>query len=287
MIPDFQRMLDSGIGNVVFGAMSQAFFTLSIGMGGMAIFGSYLDKSRSLMGESVSIVLLDTFVAMTAGLIVIPACFAFGVEPGAGPSLVFITLPNIFAQMPAGRIWGSLFFLFLFFAALSTIVGVFENIVSFGMDLFHWNRRKTVLINILVISLLSLPCIFGFNLLSWIQPLGAGTNIMDLEDFLVSNNILPLGSVVYLMFCTHKNGWGWDNFIKEANAGNGMKFPVKMRFYMTHILPWIVVVIYLKGYYDMFSKRGPVVFAVWMLIAFVFLGIVMNATRTRKKKQHA
>lgn len=284
LIPDFQRMLDNGIGNVVFGAMSQAFFTLSIGMGGMAIFGSYLDKSRSLTGESVSIVLLDTFVAMTAGLIVIPACFAFGVEPAAGPSLVFITLPNIFTQMAGGRIWGSLFFLFLFFAALSTIVGVFENIVSFGMDLFHWSRQKAVGINIAAIALLSLPCILGFNLLSDIQPLGAGTNIMDLEDFLVSNNILPLGSVVYLMFCTHKNGWGWDNFIKEANSGNGLKFPVKMRFYMTHILPWIVVIIYLKGYYDMFSKRGPVVFAVWMLIAFVFLGVIMNTTRTHKKK---
>ena len=284
LVPDFHRMMESGIGNVIFGAMSQAFFTLSIGMGGMAIFGSYLDKSRSLTGESVNIVILDTFVALTAGLIVIPACFAFGVEPTAGPSLVFITLPNIFTQMAGGRVWGSLFFLFLFFAALSTIVGVFENLVSFGMDLFHFSRKKSVLINIFLIIVLSIPCILGFNVLAGFQPLGTGTNIMDLEDFLVSSNILPLGSVVYLMFCTHKNGWGWKNFIKEANSGQGMKFPGKVRFYMTHILPWIVVIIYLKGYYDMFSKQSPAVFITWMIIAFLFLGMVFGVS-TRKKNR--
>ena len=285
LVPDFGRMMENGIGNVIFGAMSQAFFTLSIGMGGMAIFGSYLDKKRSLTGESVNIVILDTFVALVAGLIVIPACFAFGVEPAAGPSLVFITLPNIFTQMAGGRFWGSLFFLFLFFAALSTIVGVFENLVSFGMDLFGFSRNKSVGINIVLIIVLSIPCILGFNVLSGIQPLGAGTNIMDLEDFLVSSNILPLGSVVYLMFCTHKNGWGWDNFIKEANSGEGLKFPQKMRFYMTNILPWIVVIIYLKGYYDMFSERGTVVFASWMIIGFLFLAMVYSVSRKTKNKK--
>ena len=284
LIPDFNRMMENGIGNVIFGAMSQAFFTLSIGMGGMAIFGSYLDKSRSLTGESINIVILDTFVALTAGLIVIPACFAFGVEQTAGPSLVFITLPNIFTQMPGGRLWGSLFFLFLFFAALSTIVGVFENLVSFGMDLFHFTRKKSVLINIILIIVLSIPCILGFNVLSGIQPLGAGTNIMDLEDFLVSSNILPLGSVVYLMFCTHKNGWGWKNFIAEANSGEGLKFPTKVRFYITHILPWIVVIIYLKGYYDMFSKQSPAVFITWMTIAFLFLAMVFGVSTKKKNR---
>ena len=283
LIPDFQRMKDNGIGNVVFGAMSQAFFTLSIGMGGMAIFGSYLDKSRSLTGESLSIVLLDTFVALTAGLIVIPACFAFDVEPAAGPGLVFITLPNIFAQMTGGRIWGALFFLFLFFAALSTIVGVFENIVSFGMDLFGLSRKKAVGINILLIIVLSIPCILGFNLLSGFQPLGTGTNIMDLEDFLVSNNILPLGSVVYLLFCTHKNGWGWDNFIREANSGQGLKFPQFLRGYMTYVLPWIVVIIYLKGYYDKFSTQNSAVFIIWMLIAFAFLFMILAVSRKKGK----
>ena len=282
LIPDFERMVDNGIGNVIFGAMSQAFFTLSIGMGGMAIFGSYLDRSRSLTGESLSIVLLDTFVALMAGLSVIPACFAFGVEPAAGPGLVFITLPNIFTQMTGGRIWGSLFFLFLFFAALSTIVGVFENIVSFGMDLFHFSRKKSVAINIVLITVLSLPCILGFSVLSDFQPLGAGTNIMDLEDFLVSNNILPLGSVVYLMFCTHKNGWGWNHFIKEANSGNGLKFPQIIRGYMTYVLPWIVVIIYLKGYYDMFSKQSTPVFVTWMIIGFLFLTLVLSVTRRKK-----
>lgn len=282
LIPDFEKVIDTGIGNVVFGAMSQSFFTLSIGMGGMAIFGSYLDKSRSLTGESLSIVLLDTFVALTAGLIVFPACSAFQVQPDAGPKLVFITLPNIFTQMPGGRFWGALFFLFLFFAALSTIVGVFENIVSFGMDLFGLSRKKSVGINIVLITVLSIPCILGFNILSGIQPLGSGSNIMDLEDFLVSNNILPLGSVIYLMFCTHKNGWGWNKFIREANSGNGLKFPQFIRGYMTYILPWIVVIIYLKGYYDKFSTQSPVIFAIWMVIAFAFLLMVFSVTRSKK-----
>ena len=189
----------------------------------MAIFGSYLDKKRSLAGESLSIVLLDTCVALMAGLIVIPSCFAFGVEPDAGPGLVFITLPNIFTQMAGGRIWGSLFFLFLFCAALSTIVGVFENIVSFWMDLFGWKRTKAVGINILLITVLSIPCILGFSVWSGFQPLGAGTNIMDLEDFIVSNNILPLGSVVYLLFCTHKNGWGWKNLHSGSKQRRRLK----------------------------------------------------------------
>ena len=283
LIPDFGKVLENGVGNVIFGAMSQAFFTLSIGMGGMAIFGSYLDKSRSLTGESLSILLLDTCVALTAGLIVFPACFSFNVQPDAGPRLVFITLPNIFTQMPGGRVWGALFFLFLFFAALSTIVGVFENIVSFGIDLFGFSRKKSVGINIVLIIVLSIPCILGFNILSGIQPLGAGSNIMDLEDFLVSNNILPLGSVIYLMFCTHKNGWGWNNFIQEANAGNGLKFPQFIRKYMTYILPWIVVIIYLKGYYDTFSSQSNVVFGVWMAVAFAFLLLVFSVTRKQKQ----
>lgn len=267
-------MQEVGIGNVIFGAMSQAFFTLSVGMGGMAIFGSYLDKSRSLTGESIHIVLLDTFVALMAGLIVIPACFAFAIEPGAGPGLVFLTLPNVFAQMLGGQFWGALFFLFLSFAALTTVVGVFENILSFAMDLFGWSRKKAVAINILVLSLLCLPCIFGFNLLASFQPLGAGTNIMDLEDFLVSSNIMPLGALIYLMFCTKKNGWGWQNFMQEANAGQGVAFPKKMRFYMTMLLPWIIVLIYLKGYYDMFSPQGPMMLGIWMLIAILFLAFV-------------
>lgn len=274
LIPDFAGMVEKGIGKVVFGAMSQAFFTLSIGIGSMAIFGSYLDKSRSLAGETVSITLLDTFVALMSGLIIIPACFSFGIEPGAGPSLIFITLPNIFNQMAGGRIWGTLFFLFLSFAALSTVIAVFENIISFAMDLWGWKREKAVAVNMVAIIVLSMPCVLGFNVLSGIQPLGPGSNIMDLEDFLVSNNLLPLGSLVYLMFCMTKNGWGWDNFQKEVDSGDGMRFPKKLRWYMTYVLPLIVVVIYLKGYYDMFSSKGLVYLVPWMAVAIVLLGFI-------------
>ena len=209
LVPDFAAMAEIGIGNVIFGALSQAFFTLSIGAGSMTIFGSYLGKDRSLLGESLHITILDTFVALMAGLIIIPACFAFGVEPGAGPGLVFITLPNVFNQMTGGKIWGALFFLFMSFASLSTVIAVFENIISYSMDRKGWSRGKAVIVNMVAMILLSLPAVFGFNILSGIQPLGAGTNIMDLEDFIVSNNILPLGSVVFVMFCVSKYGWGW------------------------------------------------------------------------------
>ncbi|WP_324822024.1 sodium-dependent transporter [Sinanaerobacter sp. ZZT-01] len=268
LVPDFAKMIDNGIGNVVFGALSQAFFTLSIGIGSMAIFGSYLDKSRSLMGEATSITLLDTFVAIMAGLIVIPACFAFNVEPDSGPGLVFITLPNIFEKMVGGRVWGAFFFLFLSFAALSTIIAVFENIISFAIDLWGWERKKAVLVNIVTVIILSMPCVLGFSTLSAIQPLGAGTNIMDLEDFIVSSNLLPLGSMVYLIFCTSRYGWGWDNFTKEANAGEGIRFPNFIRGYMTYILPILVVGIYLKGYWDKFHSAG------WMIVGFAFLAYI-------------
>ncbi len=285
LIPDFTRMKEAGIGNVVFGAMSQAFFTLSVGMGGMAIFGSYLDKSRSLTSESVYIVLLDTFVALMAGLIVIPACFAFGLEPGAGPGLIFLTLPNVFAHMLGGQFWGGLFFLFLSFAALTTVVGVFENILSFAMDLLGWSRKKAVIVNMGALIVLCLPCILGFNVLAGFEPLGAGTNIMDLEDFLVSSNIMPLGAVVYLMFCTRNNGWGWDNFLQEAGAGQGLAFPRKMRFYLTWILPCIIVLIYLKGYYDKFSPQGPIMLMIWMLIAILFLLFMTSIVLKRPKQK--
>lgn len=274
LVPDFAAMAEIGIGNVIFGALSQAFFTLSIGAGSMTIFGSYLGKDRSLLGESLHITILDTFVALMAGLIIIPACFAFGVEPGAGPGLVFITLPNVFNQMTGGKIWGALFFLFMSFASLSTVIAVFENIISYSMDRKGWSRGKAVIVNMVAMILLSLPAVFGFNILSGIQPLGAGTNIMDLEDFIVSNNILPLGSVVFVMFCVSKYGWGWKNFIKEADTGEGLKFPANVQKYMLYVILAIVVVIYLKGYYDMFSPKGPVVLTVWMIVSLLVLGLV-------------
>ena len=219
-----------------------------------------------------------------AGLIIIPACFSFGIEPGAGPSLIFITLPNIFNQMTGGQIWGTLFFLFLSFAALSTVIAVFENIISFAIDLWGWSRKKSVLFNIVAIIILSMPCVLGYNVLSSFQPLGVGTNIMDLEDFLISSNVLPLGSLVYVLFCTTKYGWGWNNFIEEANAGDGLSFPKNIRFYMTYIIPAIVVVIYLKGYYDLFAPQGLKYLIPWMCIAFAFLFVIFWFVFTKSKK---
>lgn len=283
LVPDFQKMLDRKIGNVVYAALSQAFFTLSIGIGAMLIFGSYLDKERSLTGEAISITALDTFVALTAGFIVIPSCFAYGIEPGAGPSLVFITLPNIFAQMKGGFIWSALFFLFLTFAALSTIIAVFENIIAFDMDMFGWSRKKSVLVSAVLIIVLSMPAVLGFNVLSGIQPLGEGTSIMDLEDFIVSNNLLPLGSLAYVLFCTNKNGWGWENFLKEANAGSGIAFPKSLRAYVSYGIPLIITVIYLKGYYDMFHSRSTVEFVCWMCVALAFLAFIFYCAFAKKK----
>lgn len=269
--PDFGKAMEQGIGNVVFAAMGQAFFTLSIGMGSMAIFGSYLDRSRSLTGEAVSITALDTLVALLAGLIIIPACFAFGVEPGAGPSLIFITLPNIFNHMTGGRLWGAFFFLFLSFAALTTIIAVFENIISYAIDLWNWERKKAVIVNIVAIIVLSMPCILGFNVWSGVQPIGEGTNIMDLEDFIVSNHVLPLGSMVYLMFCTYRYGWGWKGFLQEANAGQGMKFPVAVRWYVSYILPLIVLVVFFKGYWDKFHSATAMVIAALIVAGLSYI----------------
>lgn len=247
LLPDFDRMMEIGVGKVIVGAMNQAFFTLSLGIGAMAIFGSYIGKERSLMGEAVNVAVLDTFVAVTSGLIIFPACYAYGVQPDSGPSLIFITLPNIFNNIPMGRLWGSLFFIFMSFAALSTVFTVFENIMSCTMDLFGWTRKKTCLVNSILIFLLSLPCVLGFNVWSGFQPLGPGTGVMDLEDFMVSNLLLPLGSLIYVLFCVTRYGWGWDKFVAEANEGTGLKVANWMRPYMTFVLPAIVLVIFLMG----------------------------------------
>ena len=244
LIPDFGRMAETGVANVVVGAMNQAFFTLSLGIGAMAIFGSYIGKGRALMGEAVNVAVLDTFVAFTAGLIIFPACFAFNVSPDSGPNLIFVTLPNIFNHMAGGRLWGSLFFVFMAFAAFSTVLAVFENIMSCCMDLTGWSRKKTAAINIVLMILLSLPCVLGFNVWSGFQPFGPGSNVLDLEDFLVSNLWLPLGSLVYLLFCTSRYGWGWKNFQTEAHDG--------IRFYVSYILPLIVLVIFVLGIRDKF-----------------------------------
>lgn len=253
LIPDLKSVSNHSLGEIVFAALGQSFFTLSIGIGSMAIFGSYIKDDRRLLGESISIASLDTFVAFVAGLIIIPSCFAYGIDPGQGPGLIFETLPVVFSNMAGGRIWGSLFFLFMIFAAMSTVVAVFENIVSFAMDSKGWSRKKSCLINVVLVTILSLPCALGFNLLSGFQPLGAGSCVLDLEDFIVSNNLLPLGSIVYVLFCTSKKyGWGWDNFLNEANKGNGIKFPKAVKVYVKYFLPAIVLILWVQGYVSKF-----------------------------------
>ena len=248
LVPNLDNIREAGLGNVIFGALSQAFFTLSIGIGAMEIFGSYMGKECTLAGESVNILILDTFVALMAGLIIIPACFAFGVEPGAGPGLVFITLPNVFNQMAGGRLWGALFFLFMSFAALSTVFAVFENIICCGMELTGCSRKKSSLFNFVLITLLSLPCVLGYNLWSWDGFAVFGGAILDLEDFLVSNLFLPLGSLIYLLFCVTRYGWGWKNFLQEANTGKGRSFSSRIYLYAKYVIPVIVLYIFIQGY---------------------------------------
>ena len=250
--PDFGRMMEVGIGETMVGAMNQAFFTLSLGIGSMAIFGSYIGKEHTLLKESVNIAVLDTFVAIVAGLIIFPACFSFGINPDSGPSLIFVTLPNVFNNMAGGRLWGTLFFVFMSFAAFSTVLAVFENIISCGMDMWGLSRKKSCLINGILLAVLSLPCVLGFNLWSGFMPFGEGSNILDLEDFIVSNLLLPLGSFVYLLFCVTKKGWGFDNYLKEANTGNGWKVSKALKIYLKVVLPALILFIFAKGIIDKF-----------------------------------
>lgn len=252
LVPDFARMQEVGVVSTLVSAMNQAFFTLSLGIGAMSIFGSYIGKEHSLLGESVRIVVLDTFVAITAGLIIFPACFTYHVDQTSGPSLIFITLPNIFANMSMGRLWGSMFFLFMAFAAMSTVLAVFENIICCGMELTGCSRKKSSLVNLVLIILLSMPCVLGYNLWTWDGFAVFGGAVLDVEDFLVSNLFLPLGSLVYLLFCVTRYGWGWQNYKKEVNTGKGLKVQDWMRGYLTYVLPLIVVFIFAFGLYDKF-----------------------------------
>ncbi|MBO5883069.1 MAG: sodium-dependent transporter [Clostridia bacterium] len=247
LVPNVENVKTVGLGNVVVGAMNQAFFTLSLGIGSMAIFGSYLGKDRALMGEAVNVAVLDTFVAFVSGLIIFPACYAYGVSPNAGPSLIFETLPNVFGNMPLGRLWGSLFFAFMTFAALSTVIAVFENIIACLMDMTKLGRKTISLIVGVGIFILSLPCVLGYNLLSGFVPFAEGSAVLDLEDFLVSNILLPAGSLIFVIFCVSRYGWGWKNFVAEANEGKGFKVAKWMRPYMTFILPILILVILVYG----------------------------------------
>ena len=248
--PSLSHIQEAGLFDVVFAAMSQAFFTLSIGMGSMTIFGSYIDKDHSLTGESVHVIVLDTFVALTSGLIIFPACSAFGVEVNAGPSLLFISMPNIFSKMAGGRFWGALFFLFMSFAAMSTVITVLENITSYWIDHRGMRRGRVCLVNAILLVLLSLPCVLGFNVLSGFHPLGAGSGVLDLEDFIVSSTLLPLGSLLLCMFCTRRIGWGWKAFIEEADAGEGLQFPKWARAWVTWGIPILFIIVFIKGYID-------------------------------------
>ncbi len=247
LIPSVENIEKAGIANVIVGAMNQAFFTLSLGIGSMAIFGSYIGRERALMGEAVNVAVLDTFVAVVSGLIIFPACYAYGVQPDAGPSLIFVTLPNVFNNMPMGRLWGSLFFVFMTFAALSTVLAVFENIIACVMDLTSWGRKATSAVVGAGIFILSLPCVFGYNLLSGFVPFAEGSAILDLEDFIVSNLLLPLGSLIFCLFCVTRYGWGWKNFVKEANEGRGLKVASWMRWFITIVIPIVIVTIFVLG----------------------------------------
>lgn len=275
--PDFKALVAGngagghGLWDTIYAAMGQAFFTLSLGIGSMEIFGSYIDKSHSLTGEAVRVIGLDTFVALCSGLIIFPACMAFGVDTGAGPGLAFVSLPNVFNNMGpvAGRIVGSFFFLFMSFAALSTVIAVFENIVAFPMDKLGWSRGKSVSINFIAMLILATPAALGMNIWSFIQPLGEGTSIDGLEDFIVSQNLLPIGSLIFLLFCVWKHGWGWKNFIEEADTGVGIKFPNNKAtyFYLKWIAPIIILVVFVAGYIDMFGiKKAPIVLVIMAVI---------------------
>ena len=246
LVPDFEKVSEIGIGNIVSAAMNQSFFTLSLGIAAMEIFGSYMSKDDTLPGESVKICALDTFVAIMAGLIIFPACFSYGVEPDQGPALIFITLPNVFVNMAGGRIWGTLFFLFMTFACFSTIIAVFENIISFCIDMFKISRTKSVIINAVIILIASLPCVFGFNIWSGFELIGQ--NVHGMEDFLLSNILLPVGSLIYLLFCVTKFGWGFDNYLAECNTGKGMKFAGFLKPYFQFVLPILVLIVLVQGF---------------------------------------
>ncbi|MCR4908977.1 MAG: sodium-dependent transporter [Lachnospiraceae bacterium] len=246
LMPDLNRALENGIGKVITAAMNQAFFTLSLGIACMEIFGSYIEKETSLIRESITICALDTFVALFSGLIIFPACFSYGVQPDAGPSLIFVTLPSVFTDMPGGTVWGTLFFLFMTFASFSTVIAVFENIMKCCMDNFGWNRKKTALINCLFLLVASIPCVLGYNIWSDLHIIGA-RDVLDSEDFLVSNLILPLGSLVYVLFCTTKWGWGFDKYLEEVNTGKGIKLSPALKPFLQFVLPVLILVILIQG----------------------------------------
>ncbi|MCL1814179.1 MAG: sodium-dependent transporter [Treponema sp.] len=274
--PNLNAIKEHGLFTVLFAAMGQAFFTLSLGVGSMAIFGSYIGKEKRLGGEAITVTILDTSAAFLAGLVVLPACAAFGLSYKAGPGLIFMTLPNVFNSMAGGRIWGTLFFLFMTFAAMSTVVAVFENIVAFAMDITGCSRRKSVFTNFFVLVILSLPCALGFNLLSGFTFMGG---ILDLEDFILSNNLLPLGALCYALFCVSKMGWGFDNFIKEANTGSGIIFPAKLKYYFVWGLPVLLIAFYIFGYVQSVGVNALQWVLILGIIVFIYFDKFYNKSK--------
>lgn len=254
LLPDFSKFNGDTIGKVIYAALGQAFFTLSIGIGSMEIFGSYIDKKHTLLKEASLIVLLDTLIALFAGVLIFAVCFSYKVDVSGGPGLIFVSLPNIFKDMTGGRIWGGIFFFFLTLAAMTTLIAVFEAMIAYLMDEFKLKRLPAAILVTAAVGILSLPCVFGFNIWSGFQPLGKGSNVLDLEDFIVSMNLLPLGSFMVVLFCTYKIGWGWKNAISEINEGSGVKFPYKSNFYVKYILPFIIILIFVMGYISTFKN---------------------------------
>ena len=246
LLPNFEKTAEIGFGKVITAAMNQAFFTLSLGIASMEIFGSYMSKDYTLGGEAIRICILDTFVAVTAGLIIFPACFSFGVQPDAGPQLIFVTLPNVFVNMTGGRIWGTLFFLFMIFASFSTVVAVFQNLLASCGDMFGWNLKKASVINCIFILLASMPCVLGYNIWDALQIIGS-KNVLDTEDFIVSNLLLPIGSLVYLLFCVSKWGWGFDKYLEETNTGRGFKMPRQLKGYFRFVIPVLIIIVLVQG----------------------------------------
>ena len=247
LVPNLEGLKATGVSTVIVNAMNQSFFTLSLGIGAMAIFGSYIDRKRTLLGEAINVAALDTLVAICSGLIIIPACFAYGLEPGQGPGLIFVTLPNVFNHMPGGRFWGSLFFVFMSFAALSTVLAVFETIIACIRDYTGWSRCRTCAVVAAAMPILSLPCVLGFNVWQAFQPFGKGSNVLDLEDFILSDLFLPLGALAFAFYCTRRYGWGWKNFLAEANAGEGLKIPEALRLYCAYVLPLVILILFVLG----------------------------------------
>lgn len=254
LLPDFKRMDEAGLFNIISAAMGQAFFTLGLGVGSIQIFGSYMASSKSISTEAITLTILNTIVALLAGFVIFPACFSYNVEPAQGPQLVFITLTSVFSNMEYGNIWGGIFFLFMLFAAVSTLIAVFENIIAISVEVFNISRLRSVVINCIVILILGIPCLLGYNVWKDVHPIGPQSTILDAYDFVLSKNILPFGTLCYILYISYKRGWGFDNYFKEVNQGQGIKISYLAKYYYMTVLPIVVIALFIMGYVEFFNK---------------------------------